>query len=141
MYDVTDRESFENIANWTEQIKLVCANASCSAQFPYCSVVVLLLCVDDGLVCVQHADEGVSKVLIGNKADMVGKIQVTPEEGADLARKFGIPFFLTSAKTNMNVTEVLSASFAGAWCSDCIGSRFVWLIVCGRRFWQRQKRL
>lgn len=53
----------------------------------------------------QHADEGVSKVLIGNKADMAGKMQVTPEEGAELARKYGIPFFLTSAKTNMNVTE------------------------------------
>ncbi len=55
---------------------------------------------------VQHADEGVSKVLIGNKADMTGKIQVSPEEGQELARKYGIPFFLTSAKTNMNVTEV-----------------------------------
>jgi Ras-related protein Rab-8A len=58
----------------------------------------------------QHADEGVSKILIGNKADMAGKIQVTPEEGQDLARKYGIPFFLTSAKTNLNVSEAFMAA-------------------------------
>ena len=79
----------------------------CSAD---CVTRCLCACV---AVCAppQHADEGVSKVLIGNKADMAGKIQVSPEEGADLARKYGIPFFLTSAKTNMNVTEAfLSAA-------------------------------
>ena len=70
--------------------------------------------------CEQHADAGVSKVLIGNKSDMVGKIAVTDAEGRALADKYGIPFFLASAKTNLNVTEV-----CGVPC-----------LVCSRRPWR-----
>ena len=54
----------------------------------------------------QIADPDVGKVLIGNKADMVGKVQVTPEQGQALAAAFRIPFFLTSAKRDTNVAEV-----------------------------------
>ena len=64
-------------------------------------------CCDGLSSCHQHADAGVSKVLIGNKCDMVGKIQVTEAEGRALADKYGIPFFLASAKNNINVTEVM----------------------------------
>ncbi len=73
---------------------------------PGCSSPSLSLCW-----CVrrQHADAGVSKVLIGNKSDMVGKVVVTEAEGRALADKYGIPFFLASAKSNLNVTEVRCA--------------------------------
>ncbi len=82
---------------------MFCFTILCWVTASACFPVLDLWCCACSL---QHADEGVSKVLIGNKADMTGKIQVTPEEGADLARRYGIPFFLTSAKTNMNVSEV-----------------------------------
>ena len=75
VYDVTDKESFDNITNWTDQIN-------------------------------QHADEDVSKILIGNKCDMESKVQVSEAEGRALAAKYNIPFYLCSAKHDINVTEV-----------------------------------
>ncbi len=112
MYDATDRESFENIANWTDQIEQVGG----WERMLFIAVMCFVDClgVDElsmvqGLVCMllmQHADAGVSKVLIGNKCDMVGKIQVTEAEGRALAQKYDIPFYLASAKNNFNVTEV-----------------------------------
>ena len=79
VYDVTDRGSFENIRNWVSQIR-------------------------------QHADLNVNKVLIGNKCDVPqAQIAVTEEEGKKLAEEYNIPFFLTSAKKNVNVTEAFEA--------------------------------
>lgn len=79
VYDVCDRGSFENITNWIGQIE-------------------------------QHADINVTKVLIGNKCDAdPGKIQVTEAEGQALADQYGIKFFLTSAKNNLNVTEAFES--------------------------------
>jgi Ras-related protein Rab-8A len=79
VYDVCDRGSFENISNWIGQIE-------------------------------QHADINVTKVLIGNKCDAdPSKIQVTEAEGQALADQYGIKFFLTSAKNNLNVTEAFES--------------------------------
>ena len=45
-------------------------------------------------------------VLFGNKADIdKSKWQVTGEEAANLAQKYNIKYFETSAKTNMNINE------------------------------------
>ena len=73
VYDVTDRQSFENIRNWW--IKDVA----------------------------QHAPETALKILIGNKCDMDEKRAVSTEEGQKLADEFGIQFFETSAKSGDNV--------------------------------------
>lgn len=79
VYDVTDRGSFENIRNWVAQIQ-------------------------------QHADLNVNKVLIGNKCDVPeAQIVVMEEEGRKLAEEYGIPFFQTSAKQNVNVTDAFEA--------------------------------
>ena len=51
-----------------------------------------------------HASPDVAKILIGNKCDREDK-KVTTEEGAELARSYGIEFFETSAKTGDNVSE------------------------------------
>ena len=51
----------------------------------------------------QHANENVNKVLIGNKCDMDEKRVVTTARGKALADEYGIPFFETSAKGNINV--------------------------------------
>ncbi len=53
----------------------------------------------------MHASETVQKVLVGNKADMPDR-QVSTEEGEELARQNGIPFFESSAKENLNISEI-----------------------------------
>ena len=71
VYDVTDRDSFNAIRGWVDQID-------------------------------KHADVNVNKILIGNKCDMSQR-KVSEEEGAKLAEEYGIPFYETSAKENINV--------------------------------------
>ncbi|KAE8702488.1 Ras-related protein RABE1e [Hibiscus syriacus] len=79
VYDVTDESSFNNIRNWIRNIE-------------------------------QHASDNVNKVLVGNKADMdESKRAVPTSKGQALADEYGIKFFETSAKTNLNVEEVFFA--------------------------------
>lgn len=54
----------------------------------------------------QHADFSVNKILVGNKCDMKETRQVSEEEGQELAALYGIPFFETSPKLNINVSDV-----------------------------------
>uniref|UniRef100_M8C6Z0 Ras-related protein ARA-3 n=1 Tax=Aegilops tauschii TaxID=37682 RepID=M8C6Z0_AEGTA len=55
----------------------------------------------------QHASDNVNKILIGNKADMdESKRAVSTAKGQALADEYGIQFFETSAKTNLNVEQV-----------------------------------
>ncbi|CAI9762043.1 unnamed protein product [Fraxinus pennsylvanica] len=76
VYDVTDESSFNNIRNWIRNIE-------------------------------QHASDNVNKILVGNKADMdESKRAIPTSRGQALADEYGIKFFETSAKTNMNVEEV-----------------------------------
>nr|GLL27919.1 ras-related protein RABE1c-like [Ipomoea trifida] len=76
VYDVTDESSFNNIRNWIRNIE-------------------------------QHASDNVNKILVANKADMdESKRTVPTSKGQALADEYGIKFFETSAKTNMNVEEV-----------------------------------
>mmetsp|Transcript_13791 Transcript_13791/g.18416 ORF Transcript_13791/g.18416 Transcript_13791/m.18416 type:complete len:217 (+) Transcript_13791:143-793(+) len=80
VYDVTDRESFENIQHWFQQIR-------------------------------ENADERVRLVLVGNKCDHIYDTQraVSKEEGEQLAKQYGVSFFETSAKENLNVDECYTA--------------------------------
>ena len=57
----------------------------------------------------QHATDGVSKVLVGNKSDAEEKRVISTEQGLALAEEFGIPFFETSAKANTNVEDAFFA--------------------------------
>ncbi|KAG5553473.1 hypothetical protein RHGRI_011373 [Rhododendron griersonianum] len=76
VYDVTDESSFNNIRNWIRNIE-------------------------------QHASDNVNKILVGNKADMdESKTAVPTSRGQALADEYGIKFFETSAKTNLNVEQV-----------------------------------
>ena len=52
-----------------------------------------------------HATKGVSKMLIANKCDMDTRV-VTEEQGKELAAKYSVPFFETSAKSGFNIKEV-----------------------------------
>ncbi|XP_013714834.1 ras-related protein RABE1c isoform X3 [Brassica napus] len=76
VYDVTDESSFNNIRNWIRNIE-------------------------------QHASDNVNKILVGNKADMDESNRAVPKaKGQALADEYGIKFFETSTKTNLNVEEV-----------------------------------
>ena len=52
----------------------------------------------------QHASEDVCKILVGNKCDMADRC-VDYEEGKRLADSYGIKFFETSAKDDLNVND------------------------------------
>ena len=51
----------------------------------------------------DNAAPNVHKILIGNKIDMEQKRKVPTAKGQALAAEYGVPFFETSAKTNVNV--------------------------------------
>jgi len=57
----------------------------------------------------QHASEGVSKILIGNKSDWTDKRAVPEERGKELALELGMEFMETSAKANLGVEEAFFA--------------------------------
>ena len=78
-YSITDRTSFEVIDLMVEEI----------------------LKVKD--------EDSVPMVLIGTKCDAEDKRQVMKEEGLEVAEKYGIQFFETSAETGVNITEALEA--------------------------------
>eukprot|EP00440_Ansanella_granifera_P021326 gb/GFBE01023151.1/.p1 GENE.gb/GFBE01023151.1/~~gb/GFBE01023151.1/.p1 ORF type:complete len:202 (+),score=45.55 gb/GFBE01023151.1/:1-606(+) len=53
----------------------------------------------------QHGDEGVQRILVGNKSDLVDLRKVSKEDGKALADKYSIDFFETSAKEGDAVEE------------------------------------
>jgi Ras-related protein Rab-1A len=53
----------------------------------------------------RYANEGVTKILIGNKADMQGKKVVTHDEAKELADSLKMEYIETSAKLSQNVTK------------------------------------
>jgi len=73
VYSISDRKSFENIQFWMNQIH-------------------------------DMAPKNIRKVLVASKYDLEGQeASVTSLEGKELARSFGIKFFETSAKKNIQV--------------------------------------
>mmetsp|Transcript_12203 Transcript_12203/g.17006 ORF Transcript_12203/g.17006 Transcript_12203/m.17006 type:complete len:218 (-) Transcript_12203:100-753(-) len=80
VYDVNNLESFENLENWMDLLN-------------------------------QHTDEGIAKILVGNKLDISdtksGKRAVTTEMGKAFAKKHGVKFLETSAKTSKNVEKAM----------------------------------
>ena len=47
-------------------------------------------------------------MIVGNKADLTDKRQVTTEEGENLAKEAGLLFFESSAKDGTNVNEMFN---------------------------------
>ncbi|KAG9488362.1 ras-related protein Rab-27B [Eleutherodactylus coqui] len=75
MFDLTSQQSFLNVRNWMSQLQ---ANAYC---------------------------ESPDIVLIGNKADLSDQREVNERQAKELADKYGIPYFETSAATGQNVEK------------------------------------
>ena len=77
VYDVTDKESFQNIQHWLQEID-------------------------------KYANEGVMKLLVGNKSDLQSKKVVSYDEAKELADSLGIGFIETSAKNAHNVEQAFT---------------------------------
>ena len=56
--------------------------------------------------CRNNSSEKIFMVLIGNKSDLADKRQVSTEEGRELAEKYEMKFYETSAKTGENVNDI-----------------------------------
>lgn len=57
----------------------------------------------------EKADASVVKFLVANKVDLVDDRVVTTEEGKEIAKKYDMEYYETSAKSSHNVKEVFEA--------------------------------
>ena len=55
----------------------------------------------------SHANECISKILIGTKVDLEEQREVSLEQGRALAKEMNMPFFETSAKEGTNVQRMI----------------------------------
>ena len=56
--------------------------------------------------CKNQSPKTIFMVLVGNKSDLADRRQVNTEEGQELADKYGMQFYETSAKTGENVDTI-----------------------------------
>ena len=78
VYDICDKNSFLDVRDWIEQI-------------------------------VENTDnDNIVMILCGNKSDKKKERKITKEEGENLAKNYGIPFFECSAKNNTNINEMFN---------------------------------
>uniref|UniRef100_A0ACB8FD93 Ras- protein Rab-10 n=1 Tax=Sphaerodactylus townsendi TaxID=933632 RepID=A0ACB8FD93_9SAUR len=56
----------------------------------------------------RKADENVEVILLGNKCDNEAERAIPKHRGEKLAWEYGIPFFETSAKNNVNIEHAFS---------------------------------
>jgi small GTP-binding protein len=60
--------------------------------------------------CKNYSPKNVYIVLVGNKSDLEDRRQIPTEKGQEIADKYGIAFFETSAKTGDNVVKIFEES-------------------------------
>ncbi|KAF6722701.1 Ras-related protein Rab-27A [Oryzias melastigma] len=77
LFDLTNEQSFLNVRNWMSQLQM----------HAYC--------------------ENPDVVLCGNKCDLTDQRAISEVEARELAEKYGIPYFETSAANGQNVTEAV----------------------------------
>ena len=78
IYDICQKSSFLDVKGWIEQI-------------------------------IENTDnDEIVMILCGNKSDMEKERVISKEEGENLAKNYGIPFFECSAKNNINIDEIFN---------------------------------
>ena len=86
LYDVNDKDSFNDIAGWIKDIRKARGN-------------------DEENFEKKTTDEIL--ILIGNKIDKIGQRQVTQEEGIEFSKKYDVQYYETSCKLGINLYEIL----------------------------------
>lgn len=81
VYDVTDKDSFDNVRRWMTEIDNNCDTGNSSGN-------------------------SVNRILVGNKCDLINEIQVSKEDGDQMSDQFRVPHFWTSAKENNSVNAM-----------------------------------
>jgi Ras-related protein Rab-1A len=74
VYDVSDFLSFQNLAQWNNEIE-------------------------------KYSRDSISKLLVGNKSDLVDQRKISYGQGKDYADKLNIDFIETSARNSQNINE------------------------------------
>ncbi|PRP76054.1 hypothetical protein PROFUN_01770 [Planoprotostelium fungivorum] len=93
VYNVTDRMTFERIKSYRDRI----IRAKNSEEIDAKTKKAMGLEPDQDIIPPM--------VVVGNKIDLDNSRQVSTQEGQNMSKELGIPFFEASAKTNVNVTE------------------------------------
>ena len=63
----------------------------------------------------SQADPKVFKILVGNKVDMIEQRVVSKDEAEEVAAKYKMAYFETSAKMNININETLKYVMDGVY--------------------------
>ncbi|KAI9598529.1 P-loop containing nucleoside triphosphate hydrolase protein [Syncephalis fuscata] len=77
VYDVTNRDTFEELGNWLQELNVYASNGN------------------------------IVKMIVGNKVDKEAARVVSREEGQQLAERLGTLFVECSAKTRMNISTAM----------------------------------
>mmetsp|Transcript_32423 Transcript_32423/g.49602 ORF Transcript_32423/g.49602 Transcript_32423/m.49602 type:complete len:146 (+) Transcript_32423:59-496(+) len=59
----------------------------------------------------QHAEDGVARILVGNKVDLDDSREVPRQKAEQTAKQFGINYYETSAKANLGLAECMDDIF------------------------------
>lgn len=59
----------------------------------------------------KNADPSIYKILVGNKVDLEERV-VSEQDAQKLAAEYGVEYFETSAKANINITEMMQTVLA-----------------------------
>jgi small GTP-binding protein len=57
---------------------------------------------------VQHITSSIPFIILANKSDLIGDVEITREELKKLAFKYKVPFYFTSAKNGENVNQAFN---------------------------------
>ena len=103
VYDVTDRDTFENVRTWIEEIDSNCEEEEEKQQQK----------AKNGSTRSLNSEPTlkvpfINRILVGNKSDLKNEIQISRKESDYYANKVQLPHYWTSAKENKSVNEMFS---------------------------------
>jgi Ras-related protein Rab-1A len=75
MYDITNRESFDNLPQWFDEID-------------------------------RYANDNISKILVGNKSDLLSDRTISYNEAKEYADIMGIQYIESSVENNYNIEQI-----------------------------------
>lgn len=68
---------------------------------------------------IRHKNSSnVPMVLVGNKCDLEKKREVDTKEGKELAKQYGCPFLESSAKGDINISEIFYSLIDQIWAKN-----------------------